>query len=130
MAVNLFTSNILGPPPGDLTVATELWVDLGLIPTGQRIWIGNAQYTSPDKSISYNLRTSLVGQSAATLGASASLDSCFVSTRSGTVTRDLYRKGRLHIATVVGTGVEHWWLYLKAKGSAGSYLYSINYTNE
>ena len=131
MPISLFTSNFSGPPPGDLTVGAEHWINLGLIPSGQRLWFGNAQYTSPDKSITFELRSNLTGQSAGTLAATSLLDAASVAPRSGTVTRDMYRKGRLHIVSVVGTGVEKCWLRLKSKsGAAGSYLYSINYTNE
>lgn len=131
MPVSLFNLNISGPPPGAATVGSELWIDLGSISTGLRIWFGSAQYTSPDKSVTFELRTNNTGQSAGTLAATTLLSSSAVSVRSGTVTNDMYRKGRLHIVSVYGTGTEHFWLRLKSKsGSAGGYLYSINYTTE
>lgn len=127
----LFTTNITGPPPGTATTGIELWVDLGLIPSGFRIWFGNARYTSPDKSITFELRTNVLTKSTGTLLNTILLDSGTASVRSGTVTRDLYKSGTLHITSVYGTGVEHFWLRLVSKTSTqGSYLYSINYTTE
>jgi len=126
----LFNLNVSGPPPGDLTVATLLWINLASIPTGSKLWLGSAQYAAPDKSITFNLRTNIVGQSTGTDANTTSLYSTSVAPRNGSVLVDMYRKGRLHIATVVGTGVEKLWLKLTAKGAAGSYLYSVNYTVE
>lgn len=127
----LFDKNITGPPPGNATTGTEQWINLGLIPNGSKVWIGNARYTSPDKSITFELRSNLSGKSASGTGNTALLDTVAVSAKNGTILRDLYKNGRLHIATVRGTGVENWWLRLVSKtGTAGSYLYSINYTLE
>src|SRR3972149_400216 len=123
----LFDLNFSGPPPGPTTAGSEEWINLGLIPTGQRLFFGNAQYTSTDKSITFELRTNNDGASAGTLSATALLDATAVSVRAGTVTRDLYRKGRLHIATVYGTGVERCGLRLKSKaGAQGGYLFLGN----
>lgn len=131
MATTLFTTNIKGPPPGTATTAAEQWIDLGLIPSTFDIWIGNAQYASPDKAITFELRTNNLTTSTGTLVNTTLLDSCAVTVRSGTLLRDLYKNGTLHIKTVKSTGIEHWWLRLTSKSStAGGYLFSINYTLE
>ena len=130
MAV-LFNLNIKGPPPGTATTPAEQWIDLGLITSGYDFWIGNAQYTSPSKSITFELRTNLLTKTAANTTDTKLLDAVALTTKSGTVTRDLYKKGTLHTATVHSTGVEHWWLRLVSKtATAGGYLYSVNYTLE
>lgn len=131
MATVLFDKNIQGPPPGNATTGTDQWINLGLIPTGNRVWIGNARYASPDKSITFELRTNALGKSLSGTANTTLLDTVAVSPKNGTLLRDLYKNGRLHIATVRGTGVENWWLRLVSKsGTAGSYLFSINYTLE
>lgn len=127
----LFDINISGPPPGNATTGSDQWIDLGVIPTGKRIWFGNGTYTSPDKSITFEIRTNVIGKSTGSDANTTLLAATSVSTRTGTATADYYRKGRLHITSIYGTGIEHFWLRLKSKsGSAGSYLYSINYTTE
>lgn len=127
----LFNLQILGPPPGTATTPADQWIDLGLIPAGQRIWLGLAKYTSPDKSITFELRTSQTGKSASGDANTTLLHAASVAPRNGTVSADLYRKGRLHITSVYGTGVERWWLRLKSKSAtAGSYLYECYYTTE
>jgi hypothetical protein len=116
---------------GSGQVGTSLWIDLGAIPAGFKIWVGNAQYTSPSKSVTFEIRANIPGQSAGTTGATTLLDTVSVSPKSGTLTRDLYKNGRLHVATIVGSGVERWWLRLTSKsGALGDYLYSLNYTTE
>jgi len=127
MPVSLFDRNVSGSG----AVGTLAWIDLGVIPAGYKIWIGNVTWTSPDKSITFELRTNLAGQSSGSDGATSVLSTCSVSARTVQVVQDLYRKGRLHTATVPGTGTEHWWVKLKSKsGSSGSYMYSVNYTWE
>lgn len=128
---NIFTTSIFGPPPGPDTAGTEEWIDLGLIPTGNAIWFGSGLFASPDKSITFEIRTSNAGKSAGTLNDTTLLASTSVSPRSGQVIADYYKNGRLHTASVFGTGVEHFWLRLKSRTvGAGSYLYQINYTLE
>jgi hypothetical protein len=128
---NLFSTNQTGPPPGPLTAGSSEFIDLGLIPTGKTIWFGSGQYASPDKSISFEIRTNTAGQSAGSEAATILLAATAVSPRAGLVTADYYRKGRLHITSVIGSGVEHFWLRLKAKsGSAAGYYFSTNYTTE
>lgn len=127
----LFTSSIIGPPPGNATTGADQWINLGIIPNGQRFWFGAAQYTSPDKSITFELRTNLPGQSAATLTATQLLSSASATPKSGTLKVDLYKGGTLHIVSSYGMGSEKIWLRLKSKTStAGSYLYALYYTLE
>jgi hypothetical protein len=124
---SLFTSN----KTGTVSVGASLWVDLGLIPTGFKIWIGTGQYTSPGKSITMSLRTNMSTKSTGTTTTTTQLDTASVSPKSKTITRDLYKSGTLHTVTAVGTGVEHWWLYLTSKSSTlADFLYSIYYTTE
>lgn len=127
MATTLFDLNVQGSG----SVGQEAWIDLAAIPTGSKIFLGNARYSSPDKSLTFELRGNLTGMSLGNINATTLLDTVSVSPRSGTLLRDLFRNGRLHIATVIGTGTERLWLRLKSKsGTLGSYIYSINYTLE
>src|ERR1041385_9075583 len=107
MATTLF--NLVAQ--ASVSAGIDLWVNLGTIPTGLYIWIGNDSFTSPNKAVTVELRTNLIGQSTGTLAATKLLASA--SVKSGaTVTQDLYKKGSLHTVTVVGTGVEKWWLHI------------------
>ena len=111
-------------------VGLETWVDLGLIPTGFDVWIGSASYTAVSKATSFDLRTNNTGQSAGSLAATTLLDTVTLKT-GASITHDLYKRGTLHTKTVVGTGVEHWWLRVYSKSSTlGSYSYKILYTTE
>lgn len=131
MVTSLFDLNITGPPPGNLTTNSDQWINLGLIPIGKRIWFGNGIYTSTDKSITFEIRTNNAGSSVGSDSTTTLLGATSVSVRNGTVVADYYRKGRLHVVSVYGTGVENFWLRLKSKsGAAGSYLFTINYTTE
>jgi hypothetical protein len=123
---NIFTSSIIG----DGSVTTTAWVNLGLIPTGSKIWFGTLQAASPDKSITFDVRTSLATKSAGTDAETQSLASMSVTPKSGNKILDMYKNGRLHIVSVVGTGVERFWIKLTSKGSAGAYLFTLNYTVE
>jgi hypothetical protein len=124
--VSLFSTTATGSG----SVGTSAWIDLGTIPTGHKIWLGSSSYTVIDKATSFSIRTNTTGKSSSTLADTTSLD--LVSAKTGvTVTRDFYRKGRLHIVSTLGTGVEKLWLYITSKsGTTGSYLYSIYYTTE
>lgn len=127
---SLFTSNISGPPPGPTTIGANTWINLGSVPTGFRIKFGTGQYASPDKASTFEIRTNNTGASAGTDAATALLASISASPRSGTVTADYYKSGTLNTVTVLGTGVERFWLRIKSKSStAGSYFFSINYTS-
>lgn len=128
---SIFTTNITGPTPGPLTSGSLDWIDLGVIPSGKKVWFGLGQYTSPDKAITFELRTNLVTKSAGTDADTLLLASCIASTRSGVVKSDYYKSNTLHIVSTLGSGIEHWWLKLKSKsGTQANYLYSINYTLE
>ena len=127
----IFNLKVSGPPPGNASTGADQWIDLGVIPTGKRIWLGNGVYTSPDKSITFEVRTNTTGKSASGDANTSLIASTAVSPRSGTLSSDYYRKGRLHLTTVYGTGTERFWLRLKSKsGTLGSYLFTINYTTE
>jgi hypothetical protein len=127
----LFDQTVQGPPPGNATVGTEHWIDMGVIPSGFARWFGSMILTSPSKSITFELRSNVLGQSAGTTGATTLLGTVSVSPKSRTITLDLYKNGRLHTATVTGTGTEKWWLRLRSKsGTAGEYTYKVSSTLE
>jgi hypothetical protein len=131
MANSLFDQTLAGPPPGTATAGSSLWIDLGLIPNGFDYWIGQATYTSNYKIFALNLWTNKAVKSAGNLNDTDPLDSWTSSSKVKSTVRDLYKNGRLHIKTVISTGVEHWWLYLTSKSSsAQSYNYDLRYTLE
>ena len=124
---SIFVTNSVG----DGLVGLSLYVDLGVIPSGQRIWFGNLQATSPDKSITFEVRTSNAGKSAGSDADTTLKASISASIRGGTVVLDMYKNNTLHTVSVLGTGTEHFWIKLKSKSSTpGSYLFSLNYTLE
>jgi len=128
---NIFTTSIIGPAPGPNTAGSVVWIDMGLIPSGKKVWFGLGQYTSPDKAITFELRTNLTTKSTGSDSDTQLLASCAASYKSGTIKSDYFKNNTLHITSVTGTGVEHWWLALKSRSSTqASYLYSINYTLE
>lgn len=91
------------------SVPKELWIDLGVIPSGKQIWFGYASLVAPDKDVQFELRSNTAGLSAGTTAATQLHD--FASAQSGSsVDRDLYRGGNIATMSVVGTGVEHWWI--------------------
>jgi hypothetical protein len=113
------------------SVGTSLYIDLGIIPTNVNIWFGNLQATSIDKSLTFEVRTSNAGKNSGIDSDTTLLASIVASVRNGTVLLDMYKNNRLHSISVLGSGVEHFWLKLKSKtASPGDYLYSINYTTE
>lgn len=126
-----FDLSKFGPPPGGLTANKEEWIDLLSIPSGSKLWFGTARYTSPDKTFTFELRTNLTGESQGTVAKTDVLYKASVSSRKGTVTIDMYKNGRLHISSVLGTGSEKVWLRLVSKKqTAASYLYDIYYAVE
>lgn len=128
--VALWTLRWFGPPPGDATTGSSQWIDFGAIPTGSKIWLGTCTYWSPGKSIVFELRDNLAGQSAATTGATRLLYTKSVTARSSGVLNDLTKRG-MHIATLVGTGTERLWLRLTSKSSTqASYTFDVNGTEE
>lgn len=124
----IFTSRIDGPPPGPLLVASEEWIELMVIPVGKRIWFGSGIFGSPDKLITFEIWTNNAGQSAGDVNSGTRLGAA--TAKNTTKYADFYQRGRLHLVSVIGTGVEKCWLRLKSKGSPGSYLYTITYTDE
>lgn len=127
----VFDQSVFGPPPGDLTVGSEAWIEIAAVPSGQRLWFGVGNFTSPDKSITFELRTNNTGESQGTLAKTALLFSAAVSPRKGTLLVDMYKNGRLHTVSVIGTGVEKCWLRLKSKsGTQASYLYTVTWAVE
>ena len=123
----LFSSNI----GGNASPGAELWVDLGLITSGFDFWIGSVNYVSSYKVVTFELRTNLATKSTGTTATTGVLDTWTSSSKVKSISRDLYKNGTLHIKTVVSSGVEHWWLRLKAKSSTVQVVsYSINYVPE
>jgi hypothetical protein len=113
---------------GSLSGNLEVWVDLGVIPTGKQIFLGYATYISEDKTAQFETRTNNTGQSTGTTVNTALLD--WTSMPAGTgVDRDFYQGGNINVLSVVGTGVEHMWLRIKSgSNSSGAYDYIIRYT--
>lgn len=107
----------------------NLWIDLGPIPTGFRIWVGNWVVYGA-KADAFYLYTNKTGKSSAIATDCTLLAS--ISAKVGvTVTQDLYKRGTLHTVTSYGTGVEHWWIYIKAKSSTlATYNCKVTYTTE
>ena len=125
MALQTFDHNI----SATVSVGSDLWVDLGAIPTGYAIWIGSEKLTSPSKTITCDLRPNTAGHNTGTTSTTVLLATTAVSPKSNTLLVDLYKNGSLHTVTVTGTGTEHWWLHLSSKTStAGSFTYQIYYT--
>ena len=115
---------------GSGTMGTLLWVDLGLIPTGKRIWFSYCTFTNPTKVISYYIRPNLATKSTGT-DTTTLLVAQSAPKAGATATIDLYKNGRLHTTTIYGTGIEHWWLKMTSKsGTSGTYMYKIIYTLE
>ena len=124
---SIFTTNLTNSG----SVGASAYLDMGVIPSGFKIWFGTLQATSPDKATTFEVRTNNLTKSAGTDGDTTLLGTIAASTRSGTVVLDMYKSGTLHTLSVLGSGTEHFWLKLKSKSStAGSYLYSLNYTTE
>ena len=102
---------------GLVSVGTETWVDLGLIPNGTKVMFGYATYMPDGKTIVFELRSNTAGQSTGATGTTVIHDR--VSLRDGSVIdRDYYRNGRLQTVTLQSTGVEHFWLRLTSKSAA------------
>jgi hypothetical protein len=109
-------------------VGAELWLDLGLIPLGRKVWVGSVAYTSVNKAITFEVRSNLVGKST-----SGTTNTVLLATGApkvgATLTQDLYRNGRLYTVTVTGTGTERWWLCLKSKTKTlGDFMFKAFHT--
>ena len=112
---------------GVASVPKELWIDLGLIPTGSQYQIGKGTFTSTDKTIAVEIRTNPVGKSAGNITDTTLCGTC--SVRAGaTGTIDLWRSGRLVIKTPLSTGVEHWWVHCTSKTiTATDLIWAVSY---
>ena len=119
----IFTTSKIGSG----SVGLSSYVDLGVIPTGWAIWFGTLQVSSPNKSVTFEVRSSLTGQSAGTDGSTKLLSS--ITASKTTATLDMYKSGTLHTVSVLGTGTEHFWIKPKSTSStSGSYSYTLYYT--
>jgi len=111
----------------EMVSTKELWLDLGLIPTGQQYLIGLFLYTPIDAKCIVEVRpnepgknkgtkndTDLVGKSSSRAGVSKFID--------------MYRRGRLVITTALSTGTEHWWIrFYSRKSTTTEILWRITY---
>lgn len=111
------------------TVGLETWIDLGLIPTAQQIWLGAATFSAQGKAMTFEIRGNTSTKSAGTTAATTLLATkALKAGTSGTL--DLYKNGSLIVRSIVGAGVEKWWLRIYSRSStASAYNYTINYTN-
>lgn len=113
---------------GNGSVGKELWVDLGLIPTGQKIWLGYATWVAEDKDLIFCLRSNLTGLSAGD-EASTQLHDYASSQGGASVDRDYCHSGYVDTMSTQGTGVEHWWLRARSVSqTSGNFDYIIYYT--
>ena len=111
---------------GTGTVASEVWVDLGVIPTGKKIFYGYITFVAEDKACQFEIRTNLAGKSNGTLLDTELHDWC--SANGGDSSdRDLYWYGNIATLSTIGTGIEHWWIHIKSKGALGVFDYLIRY---
>jgi hypothetical protein len=124
---SIFTSSIIG----DGTFGASIYIDLGLIPSGQKTWFGAGQFASPDKTSTFELRTNIASQGSGSDANTLILGAINAGARSGTVTKDFYKNGSLHTVSALGSGVERIWLKIKSKTAAsGSYYFLITHTVE
>ena len=111
---------------GTGTLSTDLWIDLGAIPTGKQIFYGYATLVAEDKACQFELRSNTTGNSTGATGTTTLHD--WSSANGGDSTdRDLYWYGNISALSVVGTGTEHWWIHVKSKGASGVVDYIIRY---
>jgi hypothetical protein len=106
------------------TYQTEIWIDLGVIPTGKQIFIGYATYSAVDKNGQFELRYNNAGQSTGTAGTTNLVD--YASASSGSsIDRDYYFGGCIATMTIVGDGMAHWWLRTLGQGNVVANFYYI-----
>lgn len=126
--VPIFEKSFLGS--GSLT--SELWVDLGVITSGTQLWLGYATYIANDKSLTFELRPNVAGQSTGTVG-TTQLRSFASVPGSDSKDVDLYYYGNIILLappSSQSTGVEKLWLRIKSgTGAAGTFDYIIYYTD-
>jgi hypothetical protein len=124
---SIFASNVTKSG----TYGTADYIDFGVIPAGYKIWFGVCQFASPDKSGTFEVRTSKATKAAGNDTDTTLLGTISAGPRTGTVNLDLYKSNSLHTVSVIGTGVEKFWVKAKSKSStSSSYYASINYTLE
>jgi len=109
------------------TVTTETWVDLGAIPSGKQIWFGYATYAGIDKDTQFETRSNNTGTSTGTVANTQLHDFAGAQTGSS-VDRDFYQYGNIMTASVVSTGVEHFWIRVTSRGASGAFDYILRYT--
>ena len=115
---------------GTGSVQTDTWVDLGAITSGKQIIIGYASYIAIDKNTQFETRSNTAGQSTGTTGNTTLHDWASAIGGSGT-DRDFYQNGNTETATIVSTGVEHWWLRVTSQeNSSGGFNYIMHYTQQ
>jgi hypothetical protein len=126
VATSLFNLTI----KSSASVGTDLWIDLGLIPSGYDYRIGSWTVTAIGKAMTFELRTNMLTKSVGTLATTTTL--ALVSARADrSVTGDLYKRGTLQTKTVVSTGVEHWWIRVTSKsGTTQTMMYQVSYLRE
>jgi len=114
------------------SVGSSVWIDLGLIPANYRFHIGSWTCSCPTKAISFNLYTNKTSKSASTTSTTDTTKLATLALKAGSSgTQDLYKKGTLSTVTVIGTGVEHWWVNLTSKSNtSGTYTINIYYYQE
>ena len=111
------------------TNGASIWIDLGLIPSGFRRWIGSWTIYGA-KADTFYLYTNKTGKSSG-ITADCTLLASGTVKAGATITQDLYKRGSLHTTTVYGTGVEHWWINIVSKSStSAAYNYKVLYTTE
>lgn len=107
---------------GSALMTNELWVDLGIIPNNSQIMLGYATYTPDGKTITFELRSNLLGYSTSTTGTTKLHDRVTVKDLS-VIDRDYYQNGRLQTLTVSSTGIEKLWIRLTSKSNASADAY-------
>lgn len=117
---------------GTYSGGTDQWTDLSdAIPSGKQLWLGYATLISDDKTLTFELRPNLIGQSTGTVGNTVLRG--FASVLAGDSTDlDLFYYGNiitLAPVTAQSTGVEKLWLRIKSgSASSGTWSYIIYYT--
>lgn len=114
---------------GTVTLTTELWIDLGTIPTGKQHWFGYATYIAETKGFTFELRTNKATKSAPTVADTTLHD--FGAANQDSVDRDFYQYGNILSSSVISTGVEKSWLRIRsgtaASGDASYIIYLTTY---
>jgi len=116
---------------GNGTVTSELWVDLGVIPTGKQLFIGYANLIANDKDLLFEFRPNILTKSLGTVG-ETNLRYVVSAPKGDSKDVDMFYYGNIVIlgpAAGASTGVEKMWLRIKSgTGAAGTFDYMIFYT--